>query len=164
MKNLLIIAALFLVSCQKESVKVSSSSLESNQVLVSSVTFSNSVPVNVVLSAGLNTIKEGSFDVSESCRLSKFICNVSGTISASKFKFYIDGGEYICTTTLEAGVLTIVPNRSLIVGSGTHSYIIQAKVLSGSFQVILTDALFFKNSFTVAVSGLPDAGNYLTVN
>lgn len=159
MKNLLIIAALFLVSCTKQSVKPITAT-ESNEIVTSGASFIQGSIDTIHLSQGLNTIKTGYFNVSDSCKVYKFTLQVNGTPDLRNISFYINGGHVGATCTFENGIITIVP-RNKVLSSGSYSYLVIAKVnYSSPFQVILTDALFaLKNGSFLPVSGLPDYGN-----
>ena len=112
MKNLIIIAALFLVvSCTKEN---------SKPIPVQATETSNSFGDTITLTPGVNTLHtwSGSF-VSEKLRKVQF--QVEGTIlpTYDNIKLFINGGEVHATTTYEAGNITFAfsPRNSPLLNS-----------------------------------------------
>lgn len=170
-KVLLAMSLLVMVSCSKESTKPVTASLESN-LISENVSFNEGVSNDVHLTPGINTLQSNSFDVTGTVYIGKFEFNVSnnqGQLGTNGFKFYIDGLQMPATISLSGNSITVAMRKAFALSSGTHTYIIQGKVLNGHSGVIfsmeLTSAAIYNGSrISVPIDGLPQIGNTFTIN
>lgn len=173
-----IIALLFLMAaCTKQNVneplenngndyfiKPLSTSNVSNAVVdsVGVITFTQNASIDTVYSTTiLNTIKDGSFTVSDSCRLFKWTFPVNGTTRIDRLALFVNGYKVPTKPTFENGVITVAPQFNVIFAPGNYFYEMKCHVYNGAFQVSLTEALCTNRlRFYLNVSGLPDLGDY----
>lgn len=168
MKFIILSAVLAFAACTKTTspaILVSSESVVSENAY-----FYSHTPINIGLSKGVNTIQLDSFNLSVPAYLVKFQFTTqnSGQLY-NKFLFYIDGASVPATTSIDGNIITIAIKGRKLVEAGTHTYILQAKILSGykgtHFGISLSSVnIYNTQGITIPITGIPQLGNNFTIN
>jgi hypothetical protein len=169
MKFIILSAVLAFAACTKTT--ISPAILVSSENIISeNAYFYSHIPVNIGLSKGVNTVQLDSFNVSVPAYLVKFQFTTqnSGQLY-NKFLFYIDGTSVKATTSIDGNVITIAVKGKYLIEQGTHSYILQAKILSGHkgthFSISLSSVnMYNAQGITIPITGIPQLGNNFTIN
>ena len=158
MKNLLIIAALFLVaSCTKQETKPVTAVTSDNSV-ASAVSFTSQYIDTINPKKALQVLKSGGFDCPGS-KLFKLQLDVIGSAELTNITLWLNDVKVTATSTIENNLITIVPHN-LKLPSGVYNYKVRARIVNGNFQTVLSTAIFTdKYGVPLSVSGLPDYGN-----
>ena len=163
--------SLLLISCAKDfKHPVSVSSASSITQVNESILFHPSVGINISLSPGVNTIQSDSFTITGVAYPVRFefgITNNFGQFKSTSYRFYLDGAEVPVTISVEDNTLIVALKRAIPL-FGTHSYILQARVVAGfpgqMFSTELTNAFFVdSNRVYIPKSGLPQQGDTFTL-